>query len=119
MIKEFIESRTWNGNVETTGEALDFIGPSIAQSRRAVAPAKPKETNPGRKRGRVGYYHEPKGFGFIMPDDGGIDLFFHVKDAIEPGLTYFEKGERVSFEVGESRKGQPAAIKIQLDGGNN
>jgi cold shock protein len=52
-----------------------------------------------------------KGFGFITPDDGAKDLFFHSSEV--KGVTFPElkEGDKVSFEVGESPKG-PNAVNV-------
>ena len=52
-----------------------------------------------------------KGFGFITPDDGGKDVFFH-SSALN-GLTYAElrEGDAVSFDTEDSEKG-PRAINV-------
>ncbi len=49
-----------------------------------------------------------KGFGFITPDDGGKDLFFHSNEV--KGVTFQElkEGDKVSFDVSESPKGPNA-----------
>jgi len=50
-----------------------------------------------------------KGFGFIEPDGGGEDLFFH-RSALKDGLVFerLEAETRVSFEVGRGAKGPRA-----------
>jgi len=51
--------------------------------------------------GKVKFFNNSKGFGFITPDDGGKDLFVHVsglKDEIRDG-------DKVSFDVENSPKG--------------
>ncbi len=50
-----------------------------------------------------------KGFGFIIPEDGGKELFFHSSALV--GVTYADlaAGDKVTYEVEESDKGPRAA----------
>ncbi len=57
--------------------------------------------------GTVKFFNEQKGFGFINPDDGGDDLFIHVCN-VDPAEGLLTEGQRVSFEVGQGRKGPEA-----------
>lgn len=59
--------------------------------------------------GKVKFFNEAKGFGFITPDDGGADLFVHVT-AIESGEL--ADNDKVEYEVGEGRKG-PCAVSVK------
>jgi len=52
--------------------------------------------------GKVKMFNEEKGFGFIRPDDGGADIFFHVS-ALREGDEITE-GKAVSFETGPDPK---------------
>lgn len=56
-----------------------------------------------------------KGFGFISPDGGNNDMFFH-SSALE-GVTFEElrEGQRVSYSVGQGPKG-PRAENVRLEG---
>lgn len=51
--------------------------------------------------GTVKFFNNPRGFGFITPDDGGKDVFVH-----QSGLTdEIAEGDKVSYDVEESEKG--------------
>ncbi|GEO87633.1 MULTISPECIES: cold-shock protein [Alphaproteobacteria] len=52
--------------------------------------------------GTVKFFNEDKGFGFISPENGGMDIFVHVS-ALERGGSLRE-GDKVSFNVGQDRK---------------
>ena len=49
-------------------------------------------------RGTVRWFSEEKGYGFIAPDEGGEDLFFHYSAIEGSGFRSLEEGERVSYE---------------------
>ncbi len=54
------------------------------------------------------------GFGFITPDDGGKDLFFHVRDlARGTDESQMTEGARVGFEVRHGDRG-PMACRVYL-----
>jgi cold shock protein len=63
--------------------------------------------------GRVKWYDEGKGFGFITRDDGG-DVFVH-KAALPDGVAALKPGQKVEFGVVESRKGNQALSLRMLD----
>ncbi|MCM3497673.1 cold shock domain-containing protein, partial [Paenibacillus lactis] len=117
----FIEGRVFSGlNEEEMAEVHSLIGPSLGKS--PVAPPKPnrkmgkaigKAVENGmhaankRLTGTVILYRDQRGFGFIKPEKGkGQDVFFHIKDAADPGLTSLKPGERVSYELVE-KDGRP------------
>lgn len=60
-------------------------------------------------QGKVKFFNDAKGFGFITPDDGGKDLFVHVT-GVEQGQLH--EGDSVSYQVGEGQKG-PCAVSVR------
>ncbi|WP_375326415.1 cold-shock protein [Candidatus Tisiphia endosymbiont of Nemotelus uliginosus] len=65
------------------------------------------------KVGKVKWYNPTKGFGFIEPDDGGNDIFVHVTALERAGISTLNEGQRVGFELEES-KGKISAVNLQL-----
>ena len=52
-----------------------------------------------------------RGFGFITPDDGQKDVFFHAKDLQDVEFNDLKEGESVTFEIVDGPKG-PAAANV-------
>jgi CspA family cold shock protein len=63
--------------------------------------------------GKIKMFNEDKGFGFITPDDGGGDVFFHVS-ALREG-DEIAKGKMVAFEIGvDPKSGKTKAVSVDL-----
>jgi CspA family cold shock protein len=63
--------------------------------------------------GKVKMFNEERGFGFIKPDDGGDDIFFHVT-ALREGAE-ITKGAAVTFEIATDPKtGKTKAVSVDL-----
>ena len=63
--------------------------------------------------GKVAHYDEGRGFGFIIPDDGGTDVFVHANYLVN--ADFLRKDRKVSFEVvNDDRRGKPRADKVRV-----
>jgi CspA family cold shock protein len=72
------------------------------------------EAPTGEQTGAVVTYFEAKGFGFLRPDDGGRDIFFHVSRLSEGLATDLRPGTRVIYELGMDRTGKMAASSVRI-----
>jgi CspA family cold shock protein len=72
------------------------------------------EAPTGEQAGSVVTYFEAKGFGFLRPDDGGRDIFFHVSRLAEGLATDLRPGARVMYELGMDRTGKMAASSLRI-----
>ena len=63
--------------------------------------------------GTVKWFNATKGFGFIMPQDGGKDVFVHITAVQAAGLRGLNDGQKVSYEITMER-GKAAAVNLKL-----
>lgn len=63
--------------------------------------------------GTVKWFNTTKGYGFIEPADGGKDVFVHISALHQSGIQQLNDGQKVSYDIAESR-GKEAAANIQL-----
>ena len=61
--------------------------------------------------GKVKWFNERKGFGFIETDEGS-DVFVHFSAIQDSGFKTLQEGQRVSFEMQQGQKG-PAAANVK------
>jgi CspA family cold shock protein len=59
----------------------------------------------------VKWFSDQKGYGFIIPDDGGKDLFVHHSNVEMEGFRTLQENQKVEYEAAEGRKG-PEATKV-------
>jgi cold shock CspA family protein len=100
---------------ELTDEDLALIKQGVGdKSSRAGAGGAAGE-GPREQSGSVVTYFEAKGFGFLRPDDGGRDVFFHVSRLAEgDDPLSLKPGTRVIYELGMDRTGKLAASSVHI-----
>jgi len=59
--------------------------------------------------GKVKWFNETKGFGFITPDDGGEELFAHYSAIQTQGFKVLKENQRVAYDVVQGQKGLQAS----------
>ena len=64
------------------------------------------------KTGTVKWFNAKKGFGFLVPDGGGADVFVHITDVEDAGLKTLNEGQKVGFEIGNDR-GKTKAVNLK------
>jgi cold shock protein len=64
-------------------------------------------------QGQVTKFLDDRGFGFIRPADGNVDVFVHAKDLLN--RSTLKGGEHVEFEVvTDERRGKPRASRVRV-----
>lgn len=58
--------------------------------------------------GRVKWFNDAKGFGFIEPEGGGGDVFAHFSAIQMEGFRTLKQGSRVTYELVQGPKGDQA-----------
>jgi CspA family cold shock protein len=91
------------------------VGDKTSKPAAAQAPAGTETSEQsGEQTGAVVTYFEAKGFGFLRPDDGGRDVFFHVSRLVEGDPLELRPGTKVLYELGLDRTGKMAARSVRI-----
>lgn len=62
-------------------------------------------------QGKVKWFDEAKGYGFIVPNEGGKEVFVHYSSIQGNGFKTLKEGDTVSYELTEGPKG-PQATQV-------
>jgi cold shock protein len=95
------------------------IDTSTASAEPATRSRPPEHPYRGSDRtaveeiGTVKFYAADKGFGFIVRDRGGKDIFLHASALNRAGISDLVEGQRVAVDTVEGNKG-PEAVSIRL-----
>ncbi len=65
-------------------------------------------------KGKVKWFNPDKGFGFIVPEDGGKDVFVHITALQEAGLTTLQDDQPIEYEMVEGRGGREHAGNLKV-----
>jgi len=73
------------------------------------------------KSGKVKWFNNSKGYGFIRPDEGGEDLFVHYSYIEMEGYKTLKAGQSVTFEITQADKGLHATniMAAEIDNDDN
>ena len=65
--------------------------------------------------GTVKWFNQAKGYGFLVPDEGGQDVFVHVSAIEQAGLSSLTDGQKISYKVVSNPRGEKAVDLQKLD----
>lgn len=63
--------------------------------------------------GKVKWFNENKGYGFIVGENGGRDIFVHYSEIRDDGYRTLAEGETVEYELMDSPKGPQAKAVLR------
>ncbi|MDP9170812.1 MAG: cold shock domain-containing protein [Acidobacteriota bacterium] len=93
------------------------VGDKSGRPQSAAATPSAEGAEEGSMEGQTGSvmtYFEEKGFGFLRPDGGGKDIFFHISRLHQGQATELVAGTKVSFDLGMDRNGKIAASSVRI-----
>lgn len=88
--------------------AVHSVDASTAAPKRPAREFAPRGEPGPTVEGRVKFFSADKGFGFIAVDDGGKDVFVHIRALEKSGLRGLEPDQRVRLTITQGQKGPQA-----------
>ena len=94
-------------------DAAGIVEPRAPQRSFSDAPRPPRRMAPDPSTavavsGKVKWFDDAKGFGFVASDDGGKDVFVHISVLGPAGISHLAEGQHVNMRVVDTPKGREA-----------
>lgn len=67
-------------------------------------------------KGTVKWFSAQRGYGFIVPDDGGADTFVHLSTVERAGLRLLNEGQRLEYDLNRDKGRRVAAVNLRAVG---
>ena len=65
--------------------------------------------------GKVKWFNDQKGYGFIKPDEGGADVFVHISAVERSGLKTLAEDQAISYELyKDERRNKTSAVDLKI-----
>ena len=65
--------------------------------------------------GKVKWFNDQKGYGFIKPDEGGQDIFVHISAVERSGLRSLQEDQAIQYELyTDDRRGKTSAVDLKI-----
>lgn len=64
------------------------------------------------QKGKVKFFNSEKAYGFIVPDEGGREVFLHMTEVEKSGYKGINIGTKVTYDVESNKKGKTQATNI-------
>ena len=99
--------------VDTAGAVAERPQRSFSDAPRPPRRVQPDPASAVELGGKVKWFDDTKGFGFVASDDGGKDVFVHISILAPAGISRLAEGQHVNMRVVDTPKGREA-ISISL-----
>jgi len=102
--------------LRSQGHSVSFPGLNSSACNAVAEPVVVKE--PVMNTGKVKWFNARKGYGFIEPADGSMDVFVHISALTRSGLHDLQEGQAVSYDLLQDRRsGKTAVAHLELSTG--
>ena len=68
------------------------------------------------QKGKIKFFNQEKSYGFIVPENGGKDVFLHMTELEKSGYKGISIGAVINYETHTNHKGKTQATNIKIIG---